>query len=129
MHILRSPSNRLIFIRRIPLLPVGEDVIEDRTYEGQDEDENGPSELVAWWAVRLQDLDCRCQYLQSAADENEDVLQTMISITRTMKPITPPPAPNCCPLFMPVLCKLSSAMGAASDSEARQIWRMSEDIL
>jgi hypothetical protein len=47
----------------------------------------------------------------------EDLLQTRISSTRTMKPTTPPPVPYCEALELMVLT------GAAEQRAARQRWR------
>lgn len=51
-----------------------------------------------------------------------DVLKTMMSRTRTMKPMMPPPVPYCQLLSM-VLAEISCATGAAKARAARQSWR------
>lgn len=52
----------------------------------------------------------------------EDVLKTMISRIRTMKPMIPPPVPYC-QLLLTVLAEISFATGAAKARAARQSWR------
>lgn len=51
-----------------------------------------------------------------------DVLNTIMSRIRTMKPMMPPPVPYCQELSM-VLVEISWATGAAKARAARQSWR------
>lgn len=48
----------LVAISVVPLLTIGKEVVNDKTTNGEDEDENGPQKLVADRAARLEDLDC-----------------------------------------------------------------------
>lgn len=52
----------------------------------------------------------------------QDLLQTRMSRTRTMKPMTPPPAPYC-------VVASWAVMGAAEQSAARQSWRKRLNIV
>lgn len=48
----------LIPVSVVPLLTIGKEVVNEETADGEDEDEDGPQELVAHRAARLEDLDC-----------------------------------------------------------------------
>lgn len=53
----RLINNSLIPVAVVPLLTVGKKPVDDDTADGEDEDEDGPQELVADGAAGLEDLD------------------------------------------------------------------------
>ncbi len=46
---------------------VREEIIEDQTQDREEEDNQAPQNLVHWWAVALEDLDCLAVSLCSQA--------------------------------------------------------------
>ena len=88
-------DNSLVAVSVVPLLAVGQEPVDDDATDGEDEDKDRPKELVADGAGRLEDLDWvgKLAFCISLRVYLQDLLQTRMSSTRTIKPITPPPAP------------------------------------
>lgn len=116
---------------------VREDEVDDHADNRKEEDDETPEELLAGRAVGLEDFDCSrnghvsnwrlTELLWSGARIKErNVLKTMMSRIRTMKPTIPPPVPYC--MGVPVVVIVSSARGAAKVRAARQSWRNRENI-
>lgn len=80
---------------------VREEVVDDQTSDWEEEDDKTPEELVDWWAAGFEDLDWQIVSYESfpkgekliREQKGGDVLKTMISRIKTMKPMTPPPVP------------------------------------
>jgi hypothetical protein len=110
-------------------LAVGENVVDDHSDNGEEEDNKSPEDLVGDRAVRLEDLDCVARQLQPHNKEHtsssilvtgtrdKDLLQAMISSTKTMNPTIPPPVPACHGFA------LIAETGAASASMKKESWR------
>jgi hypothetical protein len=90
MHLGNRGVVRVAHVR----LAVGEEVVDDHSDDGEEEDNETPENLVRHGAVRLENLDCTfVSTIKNIREIWKYVLQTRISRTKTMKPIIPPPVP------------------------------------
>lgn len=110
-------------------LSVGEDEVDSHADDGEEEYHETPDQLVHGRTVGFQNLDYStivshhiviAIFKQGGWGENE--LKTMMSRTRTMNPMIPPPVPYCQGVAL-VTVIVSSAMGAAATRAARQSWK------
>lgn len=112
---------------------VREEVVNDHADNGEEEDDESPEDLVDDGTLRLDNLDCGTKgqhsHLYHFIDAFEesifqeggiDLLQAIMSRTKTMNPMTPPPAPACHGFAD------CTAMGAASASMNMESWRKRE---
>jgi hypothetical protein len=97
----RKLSDRLVVAARHVCRAVGEEPVNNKTQDWEQEDTNTPQHLVGYWAVRFQDLHCRrispavnsraCEYRRSMVlTEDEDIQdknnETDSSATSTVLP-------------------------------------------
>jgi hypothetical protein len=57
------------------------------------------------------------------------ILKTMMSKMRTMKPMTPPPAPYCHELPWLVVTRVSSAIAKDSSANCKRVLSIAENII
>jgi hypothetical protein len=85
---------------------VGEEVVDEHANNWEEEDNKSPKDFVGHGAVALEDLNCRthvseCLVVATPSQdrhevmEGRDILHAMMSRTKTIKPIIPPPVPAC----------------------------------
>lgn len=100
---------------------VREEIVDEHAEDGEQEDDERPEDLVGCGAVGLEDLDwwdISTWLTDFCARVEGNILKTMISRTRTISPIIPPPVPYCHELPWPAAATCST--GAASARAAQR---------
>ena len=75
----RLLGNNLVTVSIVPLLTVGEEPVENQAADGEDEDQDGPQELVADGAARLEKFNCG----ELLAWQEQDTMNRLRNVLQT----------------------------------------------